>query len=241
MATLRERLADEVPLVAVSFGDDDAERDAARVGDLRVDVAELRVDWYSSVEPDHVLDRVRRFRGLPTLATIRSKAEGGSWPGGEAERLRLFEAVLPEVDAVDVELSSEEILPGVVAAARRHDRLVVVSYHDFTGTPPAGRLTEIVEGAADAGADLVKISTMAHGPGDLLALAELLTRHSSRRLIVIGMGAEGAASRVFFPLLGSRITYSAIGGRSAPGQLPFDETVRLLETFSPRFAERRRD
>ena len=44
MATLRERLAEEVPLVAVSFGDEDAGRDAARVRDQRVDVAELRVD-----------------------------------------------------------------------------------------------------------------------------------------------------------------------------------------------------
>src|SRR5258705_10208851 len=107
MATLRERLADEVPLVAVSFGDDAAERDAALVRDLGVDVAELRIDWYSAIEPDHVRAQVDRFRGLPTLATIRSKAEGGHWSGGEPDRLRLFEAVLPAVDAIDVELSAD--------------------------------------------------------------------------------------------------------------------------------------
>ncbi|MEV8512809.1 type I 3-dehydroquinate dehydratase [Dactylosporangium sp. NPDC051484] len=240
LATLRERLAGGVPLVAVSFGDDDAEGDAARARALGVDLAELRIDWYGSTDPDYVLRAVAPFRaaGLPTLATIRSKAEGGHWPGDDARRLALFEAVLPEVDAVDVELSSAAILPGVVAAAHAADRLVIVSYHDFDATPDEAALRATVEAAVAAGADFVKISTMALGPGDLRVLAGLLVRYDS--MIVIGMGAEGAGSRVFFPLLGSRITYSAIGGRPAPGQLPFAETVRLLETFSPGYAEHRR-
>jgi 3-dehydroquinate dehydratase-1 len=226
MATLRERLAGDVPLVAVSFGDDDAAGDAARARDLGVDLAELRIDWHRSTEPGDVLRAVEPFRaaGLPTLATIRSKAEGGHWPGDDAARLRLFEAVLPHVDAVDVELSSAEILPGVIAAAR-------------DATPPEPALRATVEAALAAGADLVKISTMAHGARDLRVLAGLLVRYDS--MIVIGMGAEGAGSRVFFPLLGSRVTYSAIGGRPAPGQLPFADTVRLLSQFSPAYAASR--
>ncbi|WP_432836460.1 type I 3-dehydroquinate dehydratase [Dactylosporangium sp. CA-092794] len=239
MATLRERLAGEVPIVAVSFGDDDAEGHAARARELGVDLAELRIDWYGDTDPGHVRRAIAPFRaaGLATLATIRSKAEGGYWPGDDAERLRLFEAVLPEVDAVDIELSSAGILPGVVAAARTADRPVIVSYHDFARTPEEPALRATVEAAAAAGADLVKISTMVHRPADLRVLAGLLMRYPS--MIVIGMGTEGAGSRVFFPLLGSRITYSAIGGRPAPGQLPFAETVRLLETFSPGYAARR--
>jgi 3-dehydroquinate dehydratase-1 len=116
-----------------------------------------------------------------------------------------------------------------------------VSHHDFSATPSAERLAGIAEDAKAAGADLVKVSTMAHGPDDVRVLAAFALRYHSLGLIVIGMGAEGAASRVFFPVLGSRITYSAMGGRPAPGQLPFDETVRLLAAFSPRFAEHRRD
>jgi 3-dehydroquinate dehydratase-1 len=243
MATLRERLAEGVPLVAVSLGDDDAQRDAARVRDLGVDVAELRVDWYSSFEPGYVRGQVAMFRGLPTLATVRSKTDGGYWPGTEPERLRLYEALLPEVDAIDVELSAAEILPGVVDAAKAQDKLVVVSHHDFAGTPSADRLAGIAEGARAAGADLVKVSTMAHDAGDLRVLTAFTLQYQSMGLIVIAMGAQGAASRVFFPLLGSRITYSALGDGElhAPGQLPFSETARLLGTFSPAFAERRRD
>jgi 3-dehydroquinate dehydratase-1 len=239
MATLRERLAEEVPLVAVSFGDEDAERDAAIVRDRGVDVAELRVDWYASTGPEHALRQIRPFAGVPTLATVRAKDEGGYWAGDEPERLRLYEAIVPEVDAVDVELASAEIRPGVVAAARAHGTLVILSHHDFTATPSAAYLDSLVEDGFAAGADLVKVSTMAHGPDDVRTLTEFTLRHQHRGVIVIAMGAEGAASRLMLPVLGSRITYSAVGGRPAPGQLPFEETVRLLELFSPRFARRR--
>lgn len=239
MATLRERLAEEIPLVAVSFGDEDAGRDAALVRDLRVDVAELRVDWYSSTQPEHALGQIRPFAGAPILATIRSKDEGGHWAGSEPERLRLYEAVMPEVDAVDVELASAEIRAGVIAAARTHGTLVILSHHDFAATPPAAHLDALAEESFAAGADLVKVSTMAHGPGDLRTLTDFTLRHQHRGVIAVAMGAEGAVSRLMLPVLGSRITYSAIGGRPAPGQLPFEETVRLLELFSPRFAHRR--
>ncbi|GAA3299641.1 type I 3-dehydroquinate dehydratase [Dactylosporangium vinaceum] len=234
--TLRERLTGGAPLVAVSFGDEDPAGHAARARALGVDLAELRIDWHRSAEPADVLAAIAPFRaaGLPTLATIRSKAEGGYWSGDDAARLRLFAAVLPAVDAVDVELSSDQVLPGVVAAARAADRPVIVSYHDFDRTPGAAELRAKVEAARAAGADAVKISTMAQGSEDLRVLAGLLVEYD--RMIVIGMGAEGAGSRVFFPLLGSRITYSAIGGRPAPGQLPFEETKRLLTTFSPEYA-----
>ncbi|MFI5907424.1 type I 3-dehydroquinate dehydratase [Dactylosporangium sp. NPDC051541] len=233
--TLRARLSGGAPLVAVSFGDEDAAGHAARARDLGVDLAELRIDWHRSVEPADVLAAIAPFRaaGLPTLATIRSKAEGGYWPGDDAARLRLFEAVVPAVDAVDVELSSDAVLPGVVAAARAADVPVIVSFHDFDETPDADVLRAKVASAQAAGADVVKISTMTHGSEDLRVLAGLLLQYP--RMIVIGMGAEGAGSRVLFPLLGSRVTYSAIGGRPAPGQLPFEETKRLLTLFSPEY------
>jgi 3-dehydroquinate dehydratase-1 len=233
--TLRERLSGGAPLVAVSFGDEDAAGQADRARAAGVDLAELRIDWHRSAEPADVLAAIAPFgaAGLPTLATIRSRAEGGHWAGDDAARLRLFEAVLPVVDAVDVELSSTAIRPGVVAAARAADRPVIMSYHDFEKTPDGSFLEATVEAALGAGADVVKISTMAHGAGDLRVLAALLLRYP--RMIVIGMGAEGAGSRVFFPLLGSRVTYSAMGGRPAPGQLPFEETRRLLTLFSPEY------
>ncbi|WP_432987117.1 type I 3-dehydroquinate dehydratase [Dactylosporangium sp. CA-233914] len=238
-AMLRARLTGAAPLVAVSFGDDDAAGHAARARAAGVDLAELRIDWHRDTAPAAVLRAIAPFRaaGLPTLATIRSKAEGGYWQGDEATRLRLFEAVLPGVDAVDVELSASGILPDVISAARAAGKPVIVSYHDFERTPDEAALRATVEAARYAGADVVKISTMVHRTADLKVLAGLLLRYEP--MIVIGMGPVGAGTRVFFPLLGSRVTYSAIGGRPAPGQLPFEETVRLLSQFSPEYAGER--
>ncbi|GAB3661846.1 type I 3-dehydroquinate dehydratase [Actinocorallia lasiicapitis] len=226
-------LAGAAPSVAVSFTEVNAAENAARARAEGVDVAELRIDQYGSAEPAYVLDAVREFAGLTTLATIRSAAEGGAWTGGELERAELFEAILPLVDGVDVELSATSIVDRVIASAHAVGRPVVVSFHDFTATPGTADLQKIVDEAVAKGADCVKVSAMAHSTQDVRRLAGLLLDNPSTDLIVIAMGAHGAVSRVFFPLIGSRLTYSFFGEPMAPGQLPYGEVAELLARFSP--------
>ena len=240
MNTLRMLLDGDVPLVAVSFGDHDCERLAREAKSAGVDVAELRIDQFAVTDADHVVAQVQEFRGLPVLATVRSEYEGGGWRGTEPERLDLFRAVMPFVAAVDIELSSIEILDEVIATARRYDVTVIVSHHDFERTPAVGELQAVVAAAKVAGADVVKVSTMAHASADVKTLASLLIQAGDGpELIVIAMGAIGTVSRVFFPALGSRITYCFIGGRPSPGQLDFAETLRLLCQFYPEFNQRK--
>lgn len=236
MNALRALLDTGAPLIAVSFDDRDSARAAQAAKAARVDVAELRIDRYRDTGADHVLRQVEAFRDLPVLATIRSEAEGGDWRGDERERLALFRAVTPHVDAVDVELSSEAILNEVVTTAHEHDKLVVVSHHDFDRTPPPTDLRATVRDARAAGADVVKVSTMARSKDDLKALAALLVDADAPELIVIGMGAVGTASRILFPALGSRLTYTFMDGRPTSGQLDFAETFRLMRQFHPDFA-----
>lgn len=238
--TLRVLLDGGVPLVAVSFYDRDGERLAREARSAGVDIAELRIDQFSNTTTDHVLAQVREFRHLPVLATVRSEHEGGGWRGTEVERLDLFRAVMPFAAAVDIELSSREILHDVVATARQHDVMVIVSHHDFERTPDVGELEAVVGAAQAAGADIVKVSTMARSVADVKRLASLLVNaDDGPELIVIAMGATGTVSRVFFPALGSRITYSFIGDRPSPGQLEFTETFRLLRQFYPEFDRRK--
>lgn len=240
MNTMRALLRAGAPLVAVSFGDTDNDNNAREAKEVGVDIAELRIDGFSRTDEEHVFAQVRAFVSIPLLATIRSAAEGGAWDGTEEERLALFRAVAPHVHAVDVELSSREILAEVIAAAHEHDTLAVVSFHDFDRTPGTAELEAVVAEAKAAGADLVKVSTMARSPEDLKRLAALLlTAGGDVPLTVIAMGAEGSASRVFFPGLGSRITYSFFGESFAPGQIDFAATTRLLRAFSPAYDRRR--
>ena len=234
MNSLRALLGLDLPLIAVSFADDDSARAAAEARSLGVDVAELRIDRFSRTDVGHVVEQVRAFEGLPVLATVRSAAEGGGWSGGEAARLELFREVAPLVDAVDVELSSREVVADVIAAAHAHDTLAIVSFHDFDRTPDIGALDAIVRAAKDVGADIVKISTMANSGADVKTLASLLVNSDDEtEMIVIAMGGIGTASRIFFPALGSRLTYTFIGHQPTSGQLDYAETSRLIRQFYP--------
>lgn len=222
------------PAVALSVTDRDDPACWARSLELGVDVVELRLDRFADPSIDAATAVVGPFAPVPTLATVRSGAEGGDWSGTDAARLELFRRLLPVVDAVDIELSSMPLLDALVPEARAHGCSVVVSYHDFAATPDAASLSTLVRAARDAGADLVKISTTARDRDDLRRLAALLVGDPGVPLAVIAMGELGTGSRVVFPYLGSRLTYVPGQHSSAPGQLGHAETVELLTRLGVR-------
>jgi 3-dehydroquinate dehydratase-1 len=214
--------------VAVPFDDTPsrAEVQALRVRGL--DVAELRVDAFASHGAESVLAELAKYEGIPTLATIRSHAEGGAWAGREAEREKLFLALLPHVGAIDVELAAPALLAALGPAARAAGRLLIASHHDFARTPEPGVLADLIARAHEAGADVVKIAAAVRVPEDIRTLAAALLAPAEIGRIVIGMGEAGLVTRVLFPALGSLVSYAHVGRSTAPGQLPLDELVDLL-------------
>jgi 3-dehydroquinate dehydratase-1 len=192
-------------------------------------------------ERPHVVEVCREARatGVPLVATIRSTAEGGVASLSDEQRLELFDAVLPQVDAVDVEIRAS-ICDTVIAGAHAAGRPVIASLHDFRRTPADDEMLEAIGSAERRGADVTKIAATLEGTHDLERLLRLLLDHRDRRLIVIGMGAGGAATRVLFPLLGSLVTYGFLARASAPGQLSLPDLVGELERYVPEFAARRR-
>lgn len=235
---LRALLDEPAPSIAVPFSDTATPDDLRAARAQGLDVAEVRIDLFSTDDEDAVVAVVERFATLPTLATIRSVAEGGRWAGTEAARLALFRRVIPLVDAIDVELASSQIAADVVAAARNAGVLSVVSHHDFETTPPLARLREIAAEARAAGADLVKVATQASEPADFRTLAAFTLEEAQQGVIVVAMGSFGPASRVLFPVLGSRMTYAAGSALAIQGQLSLAETVDGLRRFSPEFADK---
>jgi len=222
------------PCVAAPFDDT---RSRAEVQALRargLDLAELRIDLFAARDPGAVRAELPKYEGLPTLATVRSAAEGGGWAESEAARAKLLLAVLDAVDAVDVELAAAEVLREVLPAAHAAGRLVIASHHDFAATPAPPVLADLVARAAGAGADVVKIAAAVRGPDDVRALARVLVEPAAIGRIVIGMGDAGLATRVLFPALGSLVTYAHVGRATAPGQLPLDELVALLRRLGLR-------
>ena len=222
-----------LPRLAVPFSDRASRAEVQALRRRGLDVAELRVDRFASPDPAHALAELDKFAGLPTIATIRLRREGGAWARGENERIALFRALAPRVDAVDVELAAAEIRAEVIEAAHRADALAIVSHHDFEKTPDPSALAEVVARAQEIGADVVKIAAAVRDPADVRALASAAL--ASPNSIVIGMGDVGLATRLLFAALGSLLTYASAGEATAPGQLPFDEMLALLRRLFPAY------
>jgi 3-dehydroquinate dehydratase-1 len=222
------------PAVAVSFTDADGAEDVAAAKAAGVAIAELRIDLFGDVSAANVVETARRLGGLPLLATIRMSEEGGRWTGGEAARRALFEAVLPHVDAVDIELRATDALTALAPKIAAAGKALVVSHHDFSATPGPDALADIARRALAAGADIVKVAATIVEEDDLNTLAGFLTSRPAPNLVVIGMGERGLVTRMLFPALGSLFTFAGKGERaSAPGQISYERMLSLLSTLYP--------
>ena len=85
----------------------------------------------------------------------------------------------------------------------------------------------------------MKIATHAKTDSDVAALAQLLAERRDANLVVIAMGAVGTKSRVFFPALGSLMTFAALEQSTGPGQLPMALMFQELRLYYPRFNEKK--
>jgi 3-dehydroquinate dehydratase I len=179
--------------------------------------------------------------GWPVLVTVRLVADGGRCRE-DAERLPIFERALATEACSWVDIEVESALAAEVVR-RAHDRQVrvIVSHHDFSGTPDGAEMDATVERARRAGADVVKIATRVDDLGDHDRLIDLLRRHRDQEIAVIGMGPFGTSLRTYLPVVGSRLTYGFLDETAAPGQLPAAELRARLLTDCPAYAELHRN
>jgi len=226
---LGSRVLGDSPTAIVAIRDDvapDAVRAALATGAHAI---ELRIDSFHSHEPAYVLKQVKTLAVGPALATIRHAREGGHWNATEEERLALYRAVLSHVDGVDCELSAPELCRDLFAEARAQGKLSIGSFHDFSACPDDVTLDTLVPRADAVYADLVKVAAYCETVQELRRLAAFTLRHSARGVVVIGMGPAGTPSRVFFPALGSLLTFTFLGEPTAPGQLNCETLVSYLK------------
>jgi len=189
--------------------------------------AELRLDYLEQVD-------LRRLLGTqpgPVVVTNRHPAEGGRWRGEEAARLKVLEEALAfRPTCVDVEWRTEAGWRRELAAAKGPSRLIL-SWHDFSGTPEESLLLAQWEAMLAAEADILKMVTLARTPEDNLRVLGLIprTRAAGREIIAFCMGPAGSWSRVAAAFLGSYLTYAPFHrkGASAPGQLTVNEVRRI--------------
>jgi 3-dehydroquinate dehydratase type I len=178
-------------------------------------------------------DLKRLFRTQPgkVIATNRLESEGGKWRGNEADRRLLLEETLGYgVDCLDLELAADAAWRREIWARRGSTR-IILSWHDFSGTPESSRLEEVLQEMLAQDGDILKIVTQARKPADNLQVLSLIpqARAAGREIIAFCMGPLGKWSRVVAPYFGSYLTFAPFSkkGASAPGQLTVNEMRRL--------------
>jgi len=188
-------------------------------------VVELRLDYLGSVaEIARFLEKLRHERPRATLiATCRCRAEGGEFGGSPSAELAVLQlAARAGCRWVDVEGSTLERFPAPLRAALRPPAGLIVSLHNFRGTP--ARLLRLYRRLARLGADKVKIAVTPRRQRDNVAVLQLARRQRGR-VIALAMGTVGIPGRVLALRAGSALAYAAPDGKPvvAPGQIAWRE------------------
>lgn len=202
--------------------------------DVWCDIVEVRLDLIGT-DLAKWLDHCEAIeaRGWPVLLTIRLQAEGGKWTRPEPDRLEFFDLAVRRLTALDVELHSQ-LLPEISEIVRTHKKILVVSHHDFSGTPDVAVLSNFATKARQYGS-IVKVSTMIKTHEDIDSLRGLLQIEWGVPLCIIGMGDEAAWTRARFSAMGSCLTYGYLDKPVAPGQLSARELVKQIRKLVPAY------
>jgi 3-dehydroquinate dehydratase-1 len=227
-------------LARAADGASDAGADGARPP-RQLDLVEARLDLFAGQSIDGCEAACQRLEasGTPVLVTLRTAAQGGSWTGGDADRLPRFRAALAVASWADVE-DDAGIVDAVAEMVRaRPGGQLVVSHHDFSRTPPPEALLALVDACHRAAPGAVaKIATRVRSEDDRRALLALVERRPDRTA-VIGMSADDEGLRVALAAAGSLLAYGYLGAPTAPGQWTSEALHRRLLAASPRYAARR--
>ena len=177
-----------------------------------------------------------QLNGKPLIVTFRTKPEGGNRTIGDADYGAMYETLLKAqfADLIDVEMFRQEaVVRRVVAAAHKVGAFIVMSSHDFAGTPPAAELVARLRRQQELGADVLKLAVMPRDPGDVLELLratwEMASRYAERPMMTMAMGGTGVVSRLAGEIFGSAMCFGMIGRASAPGQIEVDRLADVLD------------
>ncbi len=188
-----------------------------------IEMAEIRLDLcLLSVEE---VTELFAATDLPLVATCR--------------RMEDVEKTLAAIEAgarfadVDVTMPAA-VRKQIRSACEEYGTALIVSCHDEKETPAEMVLRSMMERCQEAGADIVKIVTLAQTSADAERVLGLYKDKPSRmRLIAFAMGEAGRASRLTCLRRGAPFTYAAVaaGEETAPGQWT---TAEMWETVYSR-------
>ncbi|MDR1964066.1 MAG: shikimate dehydrogenase [Planctomycetaceae bacterium] len=193
-----------------------------------VTLVELRLDFLRR-EPD--IRRLIPDRPTATIITARRTQDGGLWRDTEEKRLRLLRsAIAAEPEFVDLEVDIADKIPPFGATHR------IISYHDLEKTPE--NLDALHREMLTKSPYFIKIAVTPKTVDDLFRFVTFIREKNREakqlgdkgvRVVGIGMGEMGKATRILAKKFGMPYTYATFSQERmiAPGMLVYKELLDL--------------
>ncbi len=233
------------PTVCVSIIDNTIARalETARVLALReVKVIEWRLDYLEELnDKDAIINGLKEFSGICekniTIATIRTKAQGGRSDFNESE-LELYLSLIANnkcVDFIDVEYYTFERPRAFVESLKSLGTNVICSHHDFNETPEDEMTLTLLEEMECSDCDIVKMAVMPENATDVARFMDVcncFANETKKLFVSMSMGDIGRVSRLAGNVTGSCLTFGAHNKTSAPGQIEYKKLIEIMDIMS---------
>jgi len=198
---------------------------------LGADLMEIRLDYLCDLRE---LDKIVGATSLPLIATNRHYEQGGCRRQNEKQRVQtLLDAAELGFQYVDVELTTNA-LRSTIEKLKEKGTGVMVSFHDFKGTPNLTEMEKIIRSEMEVGADICKLITTANEAVDNVQCL-LLNWNMSKitKVVCFAMGERGTISRILAPVFGAPFTYASVeeGRETASGQLSITSLRKLYRSL----------
>lgn len=206
--------------------------------EAEADLIEWRADHYEDVHnADQTSEMAKKVRAavgdMPVLFTYRTEGCDNEITLTEYVALNKRIAEEKNVDLIDIELfMGDDVCRDFCKFAHENGRVVVISSHDFDGTPNDQTIVERMCKMRSLGADVPKVAVMPKNAEDVLTLLTATNQyanvHADGPLITMSMGWLGGISRVCGEIFGSALTFGSTLRVSAPGQLAVEDVKSVL-------------
>lgn len=199
----------------------------------KIDMVEVRLEpGLREGSIDRNLWSELRRRRVPSIAACHREFRGIVL--NERQRINLYEqAIKAGAYAIDIDIDSwQRFRLRLRQLAKSHSCRLILSFHDFKGTPTRRALERVISKARRWGADITKIACLAETLDDCARLLGLLGR-PGLKISVVPMGASATWARLIAAELGSAISYCALPGTrpTAAGQPGPDEYFDFKATL----------
>lgn len=201
----------------------------------KVDLIEIRLDYLKNYD---CIKDISNHSKTPLIATNKSTLDHGYFSGSETERQNtLLDAARNGFEYVDIDIGTPNKTQ-LITNLKQNKTKIIVSFHDYIGTPTITNLNMILVKQLSLNADICKIVTTAKKIEDNLEILNFVSKASKKtKLVCFTMGEQGKISRLLSPIFGGFFTFASLDNerKTAKGQLAISELKLAYKTLGLKY------